>query len=53
MVERFVPLSGFLFVAVLFGSSLLIERIYDLPARRWLSKTLLRAPVPQRREAIA
>jgi len=53
VVERFVPLSGIVFVLALVGMALLVERIYDLPIRRWLSKTLLRAPVRPRREAIA
>jgi peptidoglycan/LPS O-acetylase OafA/YrhL len=52
-LERFAPLSGFVFVLGLVGVALLVERIYDLPVRRWLSKTLLRTPVRERREAIA
>lgn len=52
-IDRFAPLSGIVFTLALVGVALLVERIYDLPIRRWLSKTLLRASVGPRREAIA
>jgi peptidoglycan/LPS O-acetylase OafA/YrhL len=52
-VAKFAPFSGAAFVLALVGVALMVERVYDLPVRRWLSKTLLGAPVRPRREAIA
>ncbi|MBS7456151.1 acyltransferase family protein [Coralloluteibacterium stylophorae] len=36
MVERWAPLSGLLLLAVLLAASVCVERVYDIPVRRWL-----------------
>ncbi|MBI3230257.1 MAG: acyltransferase, partial [Burkholderiales bacterium] len=37
-VEQFAPLSGILLVIFLLWISLLVEKEYDIPLRRWLTQ---------------
>lgn len=41
LVRNTAPWSGFLFVAALIVLSLVLEKVFDLPVRRWLKKKLL------------
>ena len=41
-VERFAPVSGILFVILMILLSLIVEKFYDLPLRKYLTKRLLK-----------
>ncbi len=42
MIAKTAPFSGIILVAVLIGLSVVVEKRFDLPVRRWLSKTFNR-----------
>lgn len=40
------PASGFIFLVLIFSLSLTLEKIFDLPTRRWLTRVLIKKPEP-------